>query len=216
MSQHIYTYDDPPSERDLEQIVRLLADDGVIAYPTDDNWAFGCDAASSKALDRIHRLKPSHPKEQPFSLICSSMSMAAEVGNIDNQAYRLLRRAWPGPYTVLLPAGRSLPRQIKDKRRVVGVRIPSCKLVLAIVEKFGKPLATTSVPDIADPQDPKSGHLRPPHFGYEVHDVFGHALDLVVDLGAELTGRESTVVDLSEGYAQVVRVGLGDPSIFTA
>ena len=71
----MYTYDDPPSERDLTSICAVLRDDGVIAYPTDVNWAFGCDASSSKALDRIHRLKPAHPKERPLALICSSISM---------------------------------------------------------------------------------------------------------------------------------------------
>jgi tRNA threonylcarbamoyl adenosine modification protein (Sua5/YciO/YrdC/YwlC family) len=214
MGQHLYTYNDPPSERDLAQILRVLEDDGVVAYPTDQNWAFGCDASSSKALDRIHRLKPSHPKDRPFALICASISMAADVANIDNAAYRVLRRAWPGAYTVLLNAGRNLPRQIKDKRRIVGVRIPSCALLLAVVERFGKPLASTSVPEIQDPVEPKSGFMRPPRFGYEVQEVYGHALDLVIDLGSELTGQESTVVDMSQGFAEIVRVGAGDPAVF--
>jgi tRNA threonylcarbamoyl adenosine modification protein (Sua5/YciO/YrdC/YwlC family) len=214
MVQHLYTYNDPPSERDLGLILKVLTDGGVIAYPTDENWAFGCDAASSKALDRIHALKPSHPRERPFSLLCSSISMAAEVANIDHQAYRILRKAWPGPYTVLLTAARNLPRQIKDKRRIVGVRIPSCKLLLTVVERFGRPLATTSVPQVLDPAQPKGGFTIPPHFGYEVFEAFGHALDLIIDLGDELSGLESTVVDMADGNVEIVREGAGNPDIF--
>jgi tRNA threonylcarbamoyl adenosine modification protein (Sua5/YciO/YrdC/YwlC family) len=208
VAEHIYTYDDPPSERDLTRTMAVLADDGIIAYPTDVNWAIGCDCASSKALDRIHALKPGHPKDRPFSLICSSISMAAEYAAIDGSAYRLLKKAWPGPYTILLTASKSFPRQLKDKRRIVGIRIPDCRLTLAIVEKLGRPLATTSMPEL------DTGEL--PHFGYQVFETFGHALDIILDLGDEVPGRESTIVDLSSGVPEIVRRGVGDASIFEA
>jgi len=214
MAQHIYTYDNPPAERDLARTVRVLAVGGVIAYPTDINWAIGCDAASSKALDRIHQLKPTHSKERPFSLICSSISMAAEYASIDNAAYRLLRKAWPGPYTVLLTATRTFPRQLKDKRRVVGIRIPASPLLTAIVDQLGRPLATTSAPALSSLQDADGEGENPPHFGYEVAAAYGHALDLVLDLGAELAGLESTIVDLTGGTPEVVRKGAGDPALF--
>ena len=205
MGQHLYTYDDPPAERDLKRAVKVLEEDGVLAYPTDLNWAFGCDAASPKALDQIHLLKPTHKKELPFSLLCASISMAAEYVNIDNTAYRYLRKAWPGPYTVLLAATRSFPRQLKDKRRVVGIRIPNCPLMLAVVERLGRPLATTSVPDVGD---------QKLHFGYEVFEAFGHGVDLVLDLGQELSAQESTIVDLTSGAPELVRLGAGDPAVF--
>lgn len=206
MGEHLYTYVNPVSERDMKKALTILEADGVIAYPTDTNWAFGCDSSSTKALDRIRRLKPTHPKDQPFSLICSDISMAAHVGNIDNHQYRVLKRCWPGPYTVILKRHRSLPRQIKDKRPVVGVRIPESPLVLALVERLGKPLATTSVPPMSD------GTLA--KMGYQVFEEFGHGIDLLLDLGEELSALESTVVDFSEDEPVVVRVGVGDPQIF--
>lgn len=212
-AQHLYTYEDPPRERDLERACKILQEDGVLAYPTDVNWAIGCDAASAKALDQIHLLKPSHPKDMPFALICASISMAAEYANIDHFAYRYLKKAWPGPYTVLLQSNRALPRQLKDKRRVVGIRIPDCKLVLAIVERYGRPLATTSVPALEAPHAPEDGP-RAPRFGYEVFEALGHGLDLVLDLGHELPGSESTIIDLTEGAPVLVRKGAGDPAAF--
>lgn len=214
MSVHLYTYDDPPSERDLERTLRILGDDGIIAYPTDLNWAFGCDATSSKALDRIHLLKPTHPKDVPFSLIVSSIAMAADYVNIDSNSYRLLRKAWPGPFTVLLTATRTFPRQLKDKRRVVGIRIPSSPLLLAVVERLGRPLATTSVPFLPGGAKGDDGEPRPPRFGYEVMEGFGHGLDLVLDLGQELPGLESTIIDLTSGAPELIRRGAGDPAVF--
>lgn len=203
--EHIFTFVDPPSERDLDKACKVLADDGILAYPTDVNWAFGCDAASVKALDRIRQLKPTHPKEQPFSLICASISMAAQFGHVDHAAYRFLKKAWPGPYTVLLQRTQSLVRQLKDKRPVVGIRVPDSPLVLALVERYGKPLATTSIPTVDG---------MPLLQGYQVSDEFGHGLNMILDLGDEVSGSESTIIDLSEGAPRLVRLGAGDPIVF--
>ncbi len=201
MVLHLYTYDDPPSERDLAKVVEVLEHDGVIAYPTDLNWAFGCDARSQKALDRINLLKPSHPKALPYSLICSSISMASDYVVIDNTAYAMVKKAWPGPYTILFNTTRNLPRQLKDKRRIAGIRIPDSNLLRAVVDRLGRPLATTSIPE----------H---PRFGYEVEEQYGHALDIVLDLGQELEGRDSTIIDFTGGSPELIRLGAGDPQVF--
>ncbi len=206
MAEHLYTYINPTSERDMDRVCRLLEHDGVLAYPMDHNWAFGCDASSVKALDRIRRSKPTHPKDRPFSLICSDISMAATVATIDNNQYRALKKCWPGPYTVILKRGRNLVRQIKDKRQVVGVRIPESPLIRDLVSRYGKPLATTSVPELASGEIPK--------FGYQIIEEFGHGIDLLMDLGDELPGLESTVIDFSDDEPVVVRVGVGDPEQF--
>ncbi|MBQ47470.1 MAG: threonylcarbamoyl-AMP synthase [Zetaproteobacteria bacterium] len=206
MAEHLYTYIDPPSKRHLDKACGLLADGKVICYPTGTSWAFGCDASSSKGLDKLHLLNPMHPKEKSLSLICNSISMASNVGNIDHQLYRILKKIWPGPYTVIVKRNRTLPRQIKDKRPVVGIRIPDNPLVIALVEKYGHPLATTSVP--------LSAEGAPYKMGFEIFDKFSHALDLLLDLGEELPGTETTVVDFSDGFPDVVRVGAGDVKIF--
>ncbi|MBC7658291.1 MAG: threonylcarbamoyl-AMP synthase [Chitinophagaceae bacterium] len=206
MAEHLYTYDDPVSERDMKKALAVLESDGIVAYPLDCNWAFGCDASSSKALDRIKRLKPTHPRDQPFSLICADMAMAATVGNIDNNQYRLLKKCWPGPYTVILTRHKSLPRQIKDKRPVVGIKVPESRLIRELVTRFGKPLATTSIPLTASGETVK--------MGYEVYEEFGHGIDLLLDLGEELPALESTIVDFTEGEPVVTRVGVGDPKLF--
>lgn len=205
MSKHLYTYVNPTSEKHLATACKILGDGGVLVYPMGINWAFGCDAANTRAIDRIKRLKPCHPKEQPFTLICSDISMASGVGNIDHQMYRILKKAWPGPYTFIVKRNRSLPRQIKDKRQVVGIRIPDSPLILDLVDRFGAPLATTSVPLKSD----GSSY----NMGYEIFNDFGHGIDLLLDLGEEVTGTESTIIDFSEGYPQLIREGDGDISI---
>lgn len=207
IGSHIYTYVNPPVAKDLAEVRKVLENDGVIAYPSDVNWAFACDSASSKALERIRLLKPLRPKEQPFSLLCASISMASTVASVDNFAFSYMRRVCPGPYTLLLARSRNLPRLLKDKRRTVGIRIPACPLALAIVEYHGKPLATTSVPSCGGAST-LDGNL-PPKFGWQVHEVFGHAIDLTLDLGEESPAGESTIISLVDGRFEVIRQGLG-------
>lgn len=212
MAKHVYTYIDPPSERDLDEASQVLADGGIVAYPTDVNWAIGCDVTNAKAIDKIRALKPSHKKEQPFSLICSSISMISDIATVTGTDYRLLKRALPGPFTILLNRNRSLARQINDKRRIVGVRIPDSPLLVALVEKIGHPIATTSVPvlsgfDLGD----AAGIAK---FGYQVEADFGHGLDLILDLGNELEGLETSVVDMTGDSPTLVRQGVGDVSLF--
>lgn len=202
MSEHLYTYIDPPNERHLQRIADVLRHDGVIAMGTGTNWVFAADPASKKANQRIRLLKPDHPKDRPFALLCGDISMATGMTAIDGGAYRLLKRIWPGPFTVLLKASRDLPRLLKTKRKVVGVRVPDDALAQAIIGQFGAPLVVTTVPRRDDEQ-----HQT---MGYEVYEAFGHALDLVVDLGEELPGTETTVVDLSGDELTIVREGAGD------
>jgi tRNA threonylcarbamoyl adenosine modification protein (Sua5/YciO/YrdC/YwlC family) len=212
--RHIYTFQNPLVEKDIDAACAVLEAGGVIAYPTDLNWAFGCDSASGKAMDKIRMLKPTHPKEQPFSLICDSISMASEYGNIEPATYRVLRRVLPGPYTILLERNRALPRQIKDKRKIVGIRIPNSPLIAGIVKQLGRPMATTSVPFVT--AFSADGAAEAPRFGYQIVEAFGHALDLILDLSEELPGTETTIVDFTEGPPRVVRVGAGDPTPFAS
>ena len=206
MARLIYTYVDPPSERDLIEAVRVLREDGLLAYPTDVNWGFGASARSPKALARLFRLKPGHPSDKPLTLLCDSIAMMATVAEIGAPEYRLLRRALPGPFTFLLPRLKGLPKLIHDKRPVVGVRVPQSPLLLALIERLGGPLVNTSVPSTTE----QSGDC---HYGYQVEAQFGHALDLILDLGEELVSRETTVVDLTAGSPQIVRQGLGDSAM---
>ncbi len=204
MAQHLYTYINPLSEKHLRLALEVFSRDGIIAYPTDVNWAVGCDASNVKAIKRIQQLKSHHPKEQPFSLLCDSLSMVAQIALVEQPTYRFLRKILPGPYTILLPSNRSLPKLINDKRKSVGIRIPQCPLLLGLIAVLQKPILTSSLSSVEEP-------LR---WGYEVDAHFGHQLDLILDLGEEVIPGETSIVDFSSGEPHVVRVGIGDVSMF--
>jgi tRNA threonylcarbamoyl adenosine modification protein (Sua5/YciO/YrdC/YwlC family) len=134
--------------------------------------------------------------------------MISSVADIDDASFSVLKRIFPGPFTVLLNRNRSLPRQLKDKRKMVGIRFPNCPLLIDLMELYGKPIATASIPyEIKDPNPRHEEHLL--HYGYEVEQIYGHALDLILDLGQPVPANETTILDLSNGDLQVVRQGLG-------
>jgi tRNA threonylcarbamoyl adenosine modification protein (Sua5/YciO/YrdC/YwlC family) len=202
MGEHLYTHIDPPNERDLKRVSTILDAGGVVALPAGTTWMFCCDAASKKGVAQIRLLKPMHPKEKPFSLICSSISMASQMARIDNHAYRSLSRICPGHFTILFKSTKFVPKLLGNKRATVGIRIPNEPLTLALVEHYGKPLIATSVPD-----DEEGFAMT---MGYAIQDVYGHGLDMVLDLGEELIGQETTILDFTSGEAEVVRQGAGE------
>ncbi|MEC8192798.1 MAG: L-threonylcarbamoyladenylate synthase [Myxococcota bacterium] len=204
MSEHIYTHDDPPNQRHLDRICSVLNGNGVVAMPAGCSWMFCCDAGSKKGVQRMMALKPGRNEKKPLSLVCSSISMATEMARVDGLAFKVLNRIVPGHFTVLLPSSRTLPKILKNKREVVGLRVPDEAIVMAVVEQFGRPLVATSIPTA-----PNGQNLT---MGYEIMDTFGHGLDLVIDLGNEIEGQATTILDLTQGEVDVIREGAGDLS----
>ena len=201
MSEHLYTYIDPPNQHHLSRICEILAAGHVIALPMQTSWAFCCDATSRKGLMAMYALKPEHPKKRPFALVCSDIAMASSMANIGGQNYQIIKRLLPGAYTILLKSSRALPKKLKDKREKVGIRIPDEAITLAVIDAYQKPLAATSVP--LGPQEEMM------QMGYQVHDTFGHALAMVVDIGMELPAMESTILDCTGEDIEVIRLGAG-------
>lgn len=213
MTQHIYTHTNPTNQRHLEKACNILHSGGILAYPTDVNWAVGCDATNKQALEKIHKLKPNHPKDQPFSLLCNSIAMISKFANVEQTSYRYLKKILPGPYTILLKRNKTLPRQINDKRKIVGVRVPNCPLLQDLIEAFDRPMATTSLSTI--PNIGKQYSWDMINYGHQVNEVYGHALDLILDLGKEVMIQETTIIDLSNQEIKLIRKGVGDISMFS-
>ena len=202
MSEHLYTYINPPNEKDLKRICHLLENDGLIALPMDTNWAFCWDPTSKKAIQKLGKIKPNNQEHNPFSIICGDLSMAATMVQIGNSEYRLLKRILPGPFTAILKSQPSLPKRLHDKRQTVGIRIPNEQITRDLIQYWDKPLAATSIPLDADNQIIQ--------MGYQVFELFGHGIDMVVDIGEELPGGETTVVDLTTEEIEILRIGVGD------
>jgi len=199
----IEIHPDNPQARGVAEIVETIRDGGLIAYPTDSSYAFGCHIGDKRAMDRIRRIRRTD-KNHNFTLVCSDLSEIGTYARVDNWAYRLIRAMTPGPYTFILPATREVPKRLQHpKRRTIGLRVPDHTLVRAMLEALGEPIMSSTLL--------LPGDELPLTDANDIEERIGHEIDLIIDAGP--TGIEPTsVIDLSEGTARVLRVGRGDVS----
>lgn len=200
MSATILTmYESNPNESYLDLALQTLRDGGIIIYPTDTLYALGCDSLNPAAIEKICRIKGINPQKTHLSIICTDISMAAEYARIDNRSFKILKEYTPGPYTFLLPASSTLPKQFKG-RKTVGVRIPDNRIARTLAEQLGRPILTTSVE--IDPDD-EFAHTMPDSIAMRYNDT----ADIVIDAG-EGGATPSTIVDLTDSSnPEVIRQG---------
>ena len=203
MAKLLEIHPDNPQPRRVAEIVETIRDGGLIAYPTDSSYAFGCHIGDKRAMDRIRRIRRTD-KNHNFTLVCSDLSEIGTYARVDNWAYRLIKAMTPGPYTFILPATREVPKRLQHpKRRTIGLRVPDHVLVRAMLEALGEPIMSSTLL--------LPGDELPLTDAHDIEERIGHEIDLIIDAGP--TGIEPTsVIDLSEGTAEVLRVGRGDVS----
>lgn len=195
--KHLKFFGDSVNDRYIDEAVRILRDGGVIIYPTDTVYALGCDALNNSAIERLCKIKDVDPRKQTLSVVCDGISMASEYARIDNEAYRILRRNLPGPFTFILPAATTLPKVFKG-RKEVGIRVPDNNITKTLVERLGNPLLSASLPQ--DDSD-----LEPAAIALDFENV----AEMLID-GGTCDGQLSTVVDISGSHSpEIVREGKG-------
>lgn len=140
----IKIYNENIAPNQVEEVVGILKDGGVIVIPTDTLYAVACDALNPKAIEKVCKLKGINPEKTNLSILCDAISMVAEYAKFDNYAFKLMKDNTPGPFTFLFRAASSLPRAFKG-RKVVGIRIPANQPVRKIIESLGTPLLSTSI-----------------------------------------------------------------------
>ena len=196
----IKLYEDNPNPREILEIVKILKDGGVIVYPTDTLYAFGCDITNAKAVEKICAIKNIDPVKMPLSFVCSNISHVSNYSFIDNKLFKILKSCLPGPFTFLLKGNSNLPKLFK-KKNVVGIRIPDNKIALAIVEALGNPILSSSVPinedEIEYSTDPEL-----------IEEFFGSRVDCVIDAGIGET-EPSTIIDCTGEDMEIKRKGKG-------
>ncbi len=190
-----------PSLKQIQRIVQILQNDGIISYPTDTLYAIGCSAESPKAvslLNKIKHTKENKPKE--YSIIVSSLQEISKYAIVNNRNFLILKNNLPGPYTFILPAKKSLPSALfRKNKKTIGIRIPNNYIAIEIVKELNCPLITTSV------TDEKGSNISDP---YEIEKKFRQYLDIIIDDG-ELHNIQGTVVDLTQEEPVIVREGEG-------
>lgn len=198
--QFIGVHPENPQKRLLDQVVTILNQQGVIAYPTESGYALGCLLDNKKGADRIRTIR-GLPEQHPLAIMCDNLSKLSEYAKVGNPQFRYLKNHLPGPYTFLLPASREVPKRLQaPKKKYIGLRVSPNKVANELLSLLDQPLLTASciLP----------GEEIPLTDGWSVQESIGHALDAVLDGG--FCGFEpTTIIDFSEDEPVLIRQGQG-------
>lgn len=191
-----------PQMRLIRRVVEVLQNGGVIAYPTDTVYGFGCSLYNKKAIERIYQIKRSE-KNRPFSFICADLKDISLYSRVSNYGYKTMKRLLPGPYTFILEGTKLVPKiMLNPKRKTAGIRVPNHPIALVLVQELGHPIISTSA------TLPGGGILYDPA---DIDQKLGKLLDLIID-GGILVSEPSSVIDLTEDAPKIIRQGKGDVS----
>nr|WP_321465270.1 L-threonylcarbamoyladenylate synthase [uncultured Desulfobulbus sp.] len=194
-----------PQPRLIAQAAEILRHGGVICYPTDTMYGIGCDIFNQKAVKRVYQIKR-RPKDKPFSFMCDSLTDISQYGHVGNTAYRMMRKNLPGPYTFVLSGTKLVPKIMLTRQKTVGIRVPDCRVCLAIIEELGNPILNTS----AQPEDDELLSVRTAD---DVDRLFGKQVDLIIDSG-EIIPEPSSVISLLDEQPEILRYGKGNVEAF--
>ena len=187
-------------QRHIDRAAQVIADGGIVIYPTDTIYALGCDALNNRAIERLCRIKGINPEKQLLSIVCSGISQAAEYARIDNHTFKILKEHLPGPFTFILQGTTKLPKVFRGRKNV-GIRVPDQPVAQALCEAVGHPILSTSVA-----LDDEDELINPESIAMHYDDI----ADLMLMAGEGST-IPSTIVDLTEPSApEIIRQGLGN------
>jgi tRNA threonylcarbamoyl adenosine modification protein (Sua5/YciO/YrdC/YwlC family) len=192
-----------PQMRLIRRAVEILKSGGIIIYPTDTVYGMGCDLFNKRGIERIYEIQRRNRK-QPLSFICADLKDISHYARVSDDAYKIMKRLLPGPYTFILEASRIVPKIILPKRQTTGIRIPDNRICQALITEMGSPIISTSV------KDEEGELLSDPRV---IEELFGKRVDMIIDGGVIAAAPSSVISLLVKGF-EVIRAGKGDVSAF--
>ena len=180
-----------------DEIVSFLRRGGIIAFPTDTAYGLGVDPFNDAAVDLLFNVK-GRPETKPILLIVDSVAMAESISHPSASFYEVVEKFWPGPLTLVVPAGPQLSVRVTAGTATIGLRWPSAPFANTLVRRFGRPVTATSANRSGEPATITAG---------EVRSQLGDTLDALIDGGALSVRGGSTLLDLTADPPVVLREG---------
>lgn len=175
---------------------QILADGGLVAYPTDTVYGLGCNPFNVKALKRLFKVKGE--RDKPLPILASDVESIEKIAFLSEKARKIAARFWPGPLTLVLPKKPALPETATCNLNSVGVRIPKHDVTLRLIRLSNGLLVGTSAN--------KTG-AKPPCTAQEVAEQLREEVDVILDGGTTPLGVSSTVVDFTQEKPKILREG---------
>ncbi len=182
----------------IEEAAALLQQNEIVAFPTETVYGLGGNACSDEAVSKIFNAK-GRPADNPLIVHIYSFAQLDDVAaSVPSAAQQLMKAFWPGPLTIILPAGNKISKKATAGLDTVGVRMPNHPVALALIEKANLPIAA--------PSANRSGKPSPTAASHVIADLEHHIAG-VIDGGKTGLGVESTVVQAIEDDVVILRPG---------
>jgi L-threonylcarbamoyladenylate synthase len=188
---------------EIEQAAKILREGGTVAFPTETVYGLGANALDEAAIAKIFAAK-GRPSWDPLIVHISDQSMLPNIAFTTPKTEKLIQSFWPGPLTLLLERTEKVPDAITAGRPLVGVRMPSHLLALALIRAAGVPVAA--------PSANRFGHTSPTTADHVLEDLDGR-IDAILDGGPTTVGVESTVLDPNQNPMLIYRPGTITPEM---
>lgn len=176
----------------------ILRRGGLVAFPTETVYGLGADATNGAAVARIFEAKGRPPDNPIIVHVASRGQLSTLAASVPPEAEILMDAFWPGPLTVILPAGKGVPEAVTAGLTTVAVRMPDHPVALALIKAAGVPVAAPSANLSGKPSPTLAEHV--------LQDLDGR-IEAVLDGGPTGVGVESTVLDLTSRPPVILRPG---------
>lgn len=198
-AQILNIHQETPEANKIEKVVSAIRDGAVILYPTDTQFTLGCALSNKDAISRLRSIRQL-PETQSLTFLCDSLSNVSEFAKVSDDAYKLIKRLIPGPYTFILPASKLVPKFAQNpKRLTAGIRVPENNLSQALLKSHGYPIISISAKlkdtNIVNPDD--------------IIEAYSKLVDIAVSSDKYSFLGESSIIDMTTDSFEILREGAG-------
>lgn len=184
-----------------KQVSIVVADGGLVVYPTDTVYGLGVDPTNEAAVEKLWKFKGERG-DKPVLLVVSDEMMAKKYVKLNDLGKKIIRKYWPGSVSVVGVSKNRVVKKLHGGKGTLGLRMPNNKFVLNLVGIFGKPITSTSA-NISGGRT--CGSLE--EFSAVIPKESMDFVDVFVDGGTIEDKLPSTIVDISSGEMRMVREG---------
>ena len=181
----------------IEKGACLLREGALVAFPTETVYGLGANALDEKAVASIFAAK-GRPADNPLIVHVWCREQLQDICEVSDEAAKLMDAFWPGPLTILCPRKETVPLTVTAGLPTVAVRMPGHPVALALLKAAGVPVAAPSANRSGKPSPTAAAH---------VFEDMDSRIPLIIDGGDCDVGVESTVLDVREGRATILRPG---------
>jgi len=204
MAERIKLNPETPHVKRIFEIADKIKNGSVVLFPTDSQYAIGCDYKNKKGIERIRKIRKLGSDDH-LTILCDSLSGIAKFAHISDYNFKLIKRLIPGPYTFILPATKEVPKLlVHPKKKTVGFRVPDYPICEGLVREVGNPMLaiTAKKPEMND--NALDNFEREPFLR-----EFEKLVDIIIDNQQDLPAKETTILDMTDNNTKITRRGLG-------